>query len=113
MARRTIQQRELDGFEIDEDNGRLYWQGERVMTDVRLSLSKTANVAVVMAGIATFGIFMLGALQAVGVIKQSVPTVVINISKDLLEDAGTSVPGVSEGYSGTRTRRGTSRDAGD
>jgi hypothetical protein len=76
MSKRTISQDELDQFELDE-NGRLYWQGELVLTEVRLSLSRIANAAVILAASATFGLFLLSLLQAIGVIAPTSVTVLV------------------------------------
>ena len=74
MGRRIVSLDELDHFEMDED-GHLYWQGERVLTDVKLSLSTTANVAVILAAIGTLGGFLLLAGQAAGLIPSPTPTI--------------------------------------
>ena len=40
MARRTIHQNELGGFKIDDD-GQLYWQDQKVVTEMMLKLPKS------------------------------------------------------------------------
>ena len=65
MPRKTISVEELDQFELDE-NGRIYWEGERVLTEVRLSVPTLVNIAVIVAAIGTFGTFLLTLLQLAG-----------------------------------------------
>ncbi len=62
MPRKTISLEKMDNFEVDDD-GRLYWQGERVLTEVRLSLPRAVNIAVISAAAATVLTFLLGVLQ--------------------------------------------------
>lgn len=110
MARRPITLGAMGDFEIDDD-GKLYWQGERVLTDVRLSLSRPANAAVIVA--ATAGLFGIAVLQAVGALPPPTAITVV-IDRSIIEPAETtpaegasSDAPASEGSSGTRSRRGT------
>jgi hypothetical protein len=51
MGRTKITPAQLDHFELDE-RGRLYWQGEPVVTDQRLALSKWQNIVAGTVGLA-------------------------------------------------------------
>lgn len=50
MTRRKITPDHLDHLELDE-RGRIYWQGEPIVTDSRLALTKWQNVFGVAIGI--------------------------------------------------------------
>lgn len=65
MARRPIALGDMKEFELDDD-GRLYWQGDRVLTEVRLAIPKAVSIAAIAAGFSTVGIFLLAAAQALG-----------------------------------------------
>ena len=79
MAKRVISIDELDRLEIDED-GNLYWQGNRVLTEIRLSLPRLANVAIVLAGLGTFGLFMVAVGQAVGTIPSPEREITVHLT---------------------------------
>jgi hypothetical protein len=48
MTRRTISLDELDGFEIDEATGHLYWRDQRVKTEARFSLSTWQRIGAIL-----------------------------------------------------------------
>jgi hypothetical protein len=68
MTRHPITVEETNDLEVDDEDGYLYWQGERVLTEIVLRLDKTANRAVIIAAASTLGIFLLTALQSLGVL---------------------------------------------
>ena len=86
MARRILGIDQQNSFEVDDD-GRLYWQGERVLTEVKLSLPWVVNAAVIVASLATAGTFVLTGLQTAGVLAP--PTAItVNIDKNVVGDGG-------------------------
>lgn len=52
MTRRTIRQVELDKFEVDEA-GRLYWTGQQVVLEQKISLKRTEMVLAVIVAAST------------------------------------------------------------
>lgn len=120
MTRRAIRWKDFatNRLEIGDDN-RLYWDGELIMTSVRLSLPWWVNIAAIIAALSTFGIFLLGTFQAAGLIPPPVPQVYITnvIGGDALKapsiDKQTSSRARAAGSNETQTRQGTSEDVSD
>ena len=83
MGRRILGLDQHDSFEIDDD-GRLYWQGERVLTEVRLTLPWAVNVAVIVASLATAGSFAITALQVAGMLAPPIAVTVV-IDKSVID----------------------------
>lgn len=46
-----------------DDDGRLYWNGQRVVTEQKIKLSGIVNLAVILGGISTVFIAFFTALQ--------------------------------------------------
>ena len=100
MARRRMT---LDDglFEIDPETGQIFWDGQELVRTVMIQLSDTVEIwLLIFTGIialATVGSFILRIIEIRG--RPATPQ--------------TSFQGASGGYSGTRIRPDTSKDAGD
>ncbi len=84
MARRTIHQEELDGFKIDDD-GRLYWQDQKVVTEMMLKLPKSLEWLAGGAAIAVIFGFVLNGADRLGAFpSEPQPPIEVTVSlKDL------------------------------
>lgn len=58
MPRRTISQKELDNFEIDDEN-RLYWKGKEIVTTVSLPHYINLSIFVTAGANAVMGVYAL------------------------------------------------------
>ena len=100
MARRRMVLDD-DLFEIDPETGQIFWDGQELVRTVMIQLSYTVGIwLLIFTGIialAAVGSFILRIIEIRG--RPATPQ--------------TSFQGASVGYSGTRTRQGTSEDAGD
>jgi hypothetical protein len=84
------------------EDGALYWNGERIVTEVFLQLPTWVDVAVGVAAAATVVMFLVSVAERLGWIKPrpQAPinlTVNVNPSGKTPEASRTSNPGASEG----------------
>lgn len=62
MARHYLSSDEMDHFEVDDSDGRLYWKGQQVVTEKVVSLqtyerilATVAAIGAILAGVHPFG----------------------------------------------------------